>query len=82
MERVLGEVVHRVNRLHNASLAAMQLPPDILADIFRMAQEHLLIPRSQEYGSAVYGERCPFRWLSLAQVCRYWRNVAFSFPFN
>ena len=77
---MLGKVVHQVNCLHNSSLAVAKVPPDILADIFEMAQDHLLRPRQGEYGCVVYDDRCPFRWLSYAHVCRYWRNVVLSFP--
>ncbi|TFK29647.1 hypothetical protein FA15DRAFT_752449 [Coprinopsis marcescibilis] len=69
--REVDDYLHAIAFVRNKLLPVSSLSPDVLSQIFRIVRDlqamhtHFQIRRSTSRG-----------WLSVAQVCRYWRQVA------
>ena len=64
----------------NLYCKAVQLPSDVLLEVFKMAQTHIpwRFPHQKPFETFYYS--CPYRWLRLTHVCQRWRAIALSAP--
>ncbi|CAL1711984.1 unnamed protein product [Somion occarium] len=60
---------------HRAPSSVNLLPPELLGAIF-----HSLVLSYAATELEEEGAQCPYSWAYIAQVCRYWRDVALQSP--
>ena len=73
------DIVGRIQDLYNSSQPVNQLPPEILAHIFKAVQirRNLTSFPPRPFGRDTKRAN---EWLKVTHVCRYWRRVALSTP--